>query len=112
MATTSIQAEANKEPTGSGSAGGGRVVSIDALRGFDMFWLIRGYGVVTAGAALICPEVGKAVAGQFDHSRWVGFTFWDFVAPRRGRELALSDCARGGVDRSRWTSTPRAISPR
>jgi len=59
----------------------GRVVSIDALRGFDMFWLMRGYGVITAAAALIGPNVGAAVAAQMDHSKWVGFTFWDFIAP-------------------------------
>ena len=81
MPTVSIQAKVHKGATSSDAAGVGRVVSIDALRGFDMFWLIRGYGVVTAGAALIGPEVGKAVASQFDHSRWVGFTFWDFIAP-------------------------------
>jgi predicted acyltransferase len=75
MSTASSTAEAVRP------GGSGRVVSIDALRGFDMFWLIRGYGVIMAAAALISPQLGSAVAVQMDHSKWTGFTFWDFIAP-------------------------------
>jgi predicted acyltransferase len=46
-----------------------------------MFWLMRGYGVATSAAALIGPSFGAAVAAQMDHSKWTGFTFWDFIAP-------------------------------
>jgi len=80
MSTTELPTDKNR--VGSPSTGStGRIVSIDALRGFDMFWLMRGYGVFVAGAALISPEVGSAVSAQFDHSAWTGFTFWDFIAP-------------------------------
>ncbi|MEN6608501.1 MAG: DUF5009 domain-containing protein, partial [Bryobacteraceae bacterium] len=82
MSTTELQTNKNRVGSPSaGSTGTGRIVSIDALRGFDMFWLMRGYGVFLAGAALISPEVGSAVSAQFDHSAWTGFTFWDFIAP-------------------------------
>ena len=63
----------------------GRVVSIDALRGFDMFWLIGGKGIVVALAVLAGGWWARTAEGQFSHSdslgSWVGFTFWDFIAP-------------------------------
>lgn len=58
-----------------------RVVSIDALRGFDMLWLIGAHSVLLAAGTLIGPQVSAALAVQLDHSAWVGFTFWDFIAP-------------------------------
>lgn len=59
----------------------GRLVSLDALRGFDMFWIL---GVEEIGAAL-----GKAssspwaqfVARQLDHAAWAGFRFLDLIFP-------------------------------
>lgn len=58
-----------------------RLVSIDALRGFDML-MIAGAGQV------IHQLLGKtgwpwvdAVAKQFVHPAWVGFTFYDFIFP-------------------------------
>lgn len=57
-----------------------RVQSIDALRGFDMFWLMQGELALVLLAALHVPFY-KFLATQLDHSEWVGFTFWDFIAP-------------------------------
>jgi predicted acyltransferase len=59
-----------------------RLVSIDALRGFDMFWLMQEEtGLVLAlGAALHLPFQGF-LARELDHTPWVGFTFWDLIAP-------------------------------
>jgi predicted acyltransferase len=58
-----------------------RLVAIDALRGFDML-MIAGAGQV------IHQLLGKtgwpwvdAVARQFVHPAWVGFTFYDFIFP-------------------------------
>ena len=63
----------------------GRVMSIDALRGFDMFWLMNGRGIVIALAALAGGWWNRAAQHQLSHSdfggSWVGFTFWDFIAP-------------------------------
>jgi len=56
---------------------GGRIVSIDALRGFDMFWIIGGSSL----AAGILSMVGTPLAGQFSHSEWHGFTFEDLIFP-------------------------------
>ncbi|ULQ52972.1 acyltransferase family protein [Flavihumibacter fluvii] len=58
-----------------------RLVSIDALRGFDML-MICGLG------AFIESLEGKtslawvdAIAAQFHHTDWNGFTFYDFIFP-------------------------------
>lgn len=59
-----------------------RIQSIDALRGFDMFWLMQeGPGFALALLATLHLPYFKFFAGQLDHTEWVGFTFWDFIAP-------------------------------
>ena len=58
-----------------------RLFSLDALRGFDMFWII--------GAEEIFHEMGKitgtpfwnALSSQFNHPDWNGFTFYDMIFP-------------------------------
>jgi predicted acyltransferase len=61
---------------------GSRVLSIDALRGFDMFWLMQeGTGFVLAVAVALHLPLKDALARQLEHSEWLGFTFWDFIAP-------------------------------
>ena len=59
----------------------GRVVSIDALRGFDMFWLMGGQALVLAVAAFLPASLRNVLAVELEHSDWLGFTFWDFIAP-------------------------------
>jgi predicted acyltransferase len=62
----------------------GRIVSLDALRGFDMFWIIGGRELVL-GALLFLhkpiPEWATRIQQQLDHSRWEGFTFYDLIMP-------------------------------
>ena len=59
-----------------------RVQSIDALRGFDMFWLMQeDPGLAPALIAALHLPFAKALTAQLDHTEWVGFTFWDFIAP-------------------------------
>lgn len=59
----------------------GRVVSIDALRGFDMFWIIGGDAFFRT--LLKNADSGWAVAlrRQFFHTEWNGFTFYDLIFP-------------------------------
>jgi predicted acyltransferase len=66
----------------SGRTPGKRLASIDALRGFDMFWLMQEEAglVLAIAAALHLPFLG-VLAKQLDHTPWVGFTFWDLIAP-------------------------------
>ncbi|MCJ7692291.1 MAG: DUF5009 domain-containing protein, partial [Sedimentisphaerales bacterium] len=59
----------------------GRIMSIDALRGFDMFWIIGGDLIVKALAvATGCTFLNKLVI-QFEHVPWEGFRFEDLIMP-------------------------------
>ena len=58
-----------------------RILSIDALRGFDMLWIV-GLGTLVghAGQALGTP-LGSAIAGQMEHAFWEGLNFFDIIFP-------------------------------
>jgi len=58
-----------------------RIVSIDALRGFDMFWITGGAGVFLALFRMIDSPITRGLAAQLHHSKWNGFTFWDLIFP-------------------------------
>jgi predicted acyltransferase len=58
-----------------------RVVSIDALRGFDMFWIIGGQELVLAAAAAISGSVPAWLDYQLEHVEWEGFSAWDLIMP-------------------------------
>lgn len=58
-----------------------RLVSIDALRGFDMFWIIGGENAVMAWANLSKGTWAKTVGEQLEHVPWEGFHFLDLIFP-------------------------------
>ena len=58
-----------------------RLLSIDALRGMDMFWIIGGEGLFTALFVLTGWQFWQTLAGQMEHSLWHGFTFYDLIFP-------------------------------
>ena len=59
-----------------------RLMSLDALRGFDMFWIIGGWGIVAGlGQALKSPWFDQHVISQIEHVRWEGFVAWDLIMP-------------------------------
>jgi predicted acyltransferase len=61
---------------------GGRLVSVDALRGFTMFWIIGGDAELLQGLAKgIGGEFMEKLLVQFDHVQWEGFHAWDLVMP-------------------------------
>ncbi len=59
-----------------------RLESLDALRGFDMFFIMGGSGLLFALAALF-PESGfwNEVARQMNHVPWDGLTHHDTIFP-------------------------------
>ena len=60
----------------------GRLVSLDALRGFDMFWIIGGHAIALGLGKGVGGEWFDAhVAPQLRHMEWVGFTAWDLIMP-------------------------------
>ena len=58
-----------------------RLLSLDALRGFTMFWLIGGRELAIAAAACVSVSLGDAVETQLTHPRWQGFVAWDTIMP-------------------------------
>ncbi len=58
-----------------------RLGSLDALRGFDMFWIIGGDAVVKAIAVISGTRFWQAAAEQMDHPDWNGFHFFDLIFP-------------------------------
>lgn len=59
----------------------GRVKSLDALRGFDMFWIIGGDAICRSLPAIVDAPWTRFLARQMEHNRWEGFTFYDLIFP-------------------------------
>ena len=58
-----------------------RLVSVDALRGFDMFWILGADAVMRALGRVTGIEPFTTLAGQFEHKAWAGFAFYDLIFP-------------------------------
>lgn len=82
----------------------GRLRSLDALRGFDMFWIVCGEGIFHGIASIIQQNHGLiqdqtnwqiagkdsltfiekifiGISNQLHHTVWNGFTFYDLIFP-------------------------------
>ena len=98
-----------------------RLMSLDALRGFDMFWIIGAEELVAALEKMAHPKsegfslIGF-VANQLRHCDWAGFHFEDMIFPlfvfmagvslvfsinktiqREGRAVAIKRIIRRGI---------------
>jgi predicted acyltransferase len=64
-----------------------RVVSIDALRGFSIFWIVGGDGAIWALDRMlhdkgpVLSAIGGYLGTQMSHVAWEGFRFYDLVFP-------------------------------
>ena len=58
-----------------------RVRSVDALRGFDMFWILGAGLLVNALDKLSGNAAMRAIAAQLEHVQWEGVRFYDFIFP-------------------------------
>lgn len=58
-----------------------RLMSLDALRGFDMFWIAGGVAIYRAFTAGTQNEWLKAFQVQLQHVEWEGFHFLDLIFP-------------------------------
>jgi predicted acyltransferase len=58
-----------------------RLQSLDALRGFDMFWIMGGGSIFAGLAALTGWPVLQWWDGQLEHVQWHGFHFEDMIFP-------------------------------
>jgi predicted acyltransferase len=58
-----------------------RLISLDALRGFDMFWIMSGEQIVHALARTTGWPIFTVMSDQLHHTVWNGFTFYDMIFP-------------------------------
>jgi predicted acyltransferase len=84
-----------------------RLVSLDALRGFDMFWITGGTAILLGLGKVIHRPFFDRFLEQFDHVPWQGFHFYDLIWPLfmfvMGAAIPLSIArrrAKGDSDRS------------
>ena len=68
-------------PTATPPTASKRLMSLDALRGFDMFWIIGAEPLVEALNRLSPSAPTRFLAGQLEHAEWQGFHFYDFIFP-------------------------------
>lgn len=59
----------------------GRLVSLDALRGFDMFWIIGGEWIFKALKDILDTPTTQLIEVQLNHLEWEGFHFYDLIYP-------------------------------
>ena len=58
-----------------------RLYSLDALRGFDMFWIIGAEEVFHEMASITHHPFWEGLSAQFEHPVWNGFTVYDLIFP-------------------------------
>lgn len=58
-----------------------RVVSVDALRGFDMFWIVGADHFARALGEISSSPTAQVFATQLRHVSWEGFRFYDLIFP-------------------------------
>lgn len=65
----------------------GRVASVDALRGFSMFWILGADSMATSLKQMLANKgptlstIGTTIGEQFMHPPWEGFRFYDLIFP-------------------------------
>jgi predicted acyltransferase len=93
---------------------GQRVASIDALRGFDMFWIIGGQQVLVALLHLFVSPTPAWLQAQLDHTLWEGFTAWDLIMPLFlfivGAAMPYSFARRIEAAESKWALYRKVLS--
>ena len=68
-------------PPAEGATSQLRLVSVDALRGFDMFWIMGGDYLIRSLPNIHNSTFTRALATQMEHCEWAGFHFYDFIFP-------------------------------
>src|ERR1035441_3958911 len=75
-----VLAAVNGSPSSGGNART-RLVSLDALRGFDMFWIMGGDYMVRSWPNIHDSPLTRGLAAQMEHCEWAGFHFYDLIFP-------------------------------
>jgi len=56
-------------------------MSLDALRGFDMFWIVGAEEIVHGLHRVSHTGFADLLAGQLTHKNWEGVAFYDLIFP-------------------------------
>jgi len=59
----------------------GRILSVDALRGFDMLWITGGATIFITLNDAVHSNVTETLAANMEHVPWQGFHFLDIIMP-------------------------------
>lgn len=94
-----------------------RLMSIDILRGFDMFWIIGGGTLVVSLAKIDALSFLQPISEQMSHVEFEGFRFWDLIFPLfmfiSGVTIPFSISSKRekgyGKPELQWSITKRAI---
>lgn len=62
-------------------SGSQRLYSLDALRGFDMFWIMGGERIFHALSKATDNPFWNSISHQFSHPDWNGFRAYDLIFP-------------------------------
>jgi len=113
MKATEVELQSDEAPQPSIATTAGpaqrteRLVSLDALRGFDMFWIIGGTAILMGFGKVIHRPFFDKFLEQFDHVPWRGLHFYDLIWPLfmfiMGAAIPLSTAkrrAQGESDRT------------
>jgi predicted acyltransferase len=95
----------------------GRVISVDALRGFDMFWIMGGDLAFKGLDNVFHNRISGFIKVQMDHVEWFGFHFYDIIMPlflfMVGVSMVYSYRKRLSVatsDRQLWKHTVKRVA--
>ena len=69
------------KPVATGAPQARRLMAVDALRGFDMFWIIGADSLVRGLRKMRETELTSGLARQLEHADWEGFRFYDLIFP-------------------------------
>ena len=75
------QSQSVQSGTPQGPLSGSRLYSLDALRGFDMFWIMGAEEIFSNWAHVTDSPVIHAIANQLTHPEWNGFHCYDLIFP-------------------------------
>lgn len=97
--------ELESSPNG-GAERGQRLVSLDALRGFDMLFIMGGAGLIASLAEWFPCDFTAVLAEQMEHVEWNGLRHHDTIFPLflfiAGISFPFSLAKQRGQGRSEW----------
>ena len=81
MSSALATAERPAAASTAAAAAPGRLVSLDAFRGFIMFWIVGGGALVFALQKAGPHPLIDVIAYQLRHTEWQGLRFYDLIWP-------------------------------